>query len=76
MSFGYRVIKYQDNDGYGLHGVYFDENGQVTAWTERASVVGDTPEEISEQLLLMRISTKRFPALDEGVLRSRSGEVK
>jgi hypothetical protein len=74
MSWSYRILKYADNDGYGLHEVYFDANNQVTGWTERAITVSDTPKGIVDQLLQMRLCAKHRPVLDETLLTSQEAK--
>lgn len=66
MSWNYQVIKYADPDeGYGLHELHYDANGEVVRWTERGSVVGNTRESIVAQLLQMRVDAKHRPIFDE-----------
>lgn len=74
MSWSYRIIKYADDDGYGLHEVYFDPNGEVTGWTENPITVGDTTKGIVEQLLQMRICAKNHPVFDEVSFNARKSE--
>lgn len=34
MSWNYRVVKYANNEGFGLHEVYYDAKGKIDGWTE------------------------------------------
>lgn len=63
-TWSYRVIRYAGDEGYGLHEVHF-ENDIPVSRTNRASVVGDSPKSIIEQLLTMRICAKNRPVLDD-----------
>lgn len=33
-SWNYRIVKYKDGSGYGLHEVHYDENGQPWSMTD------------------------------------------
>jgi hypothetical protein len=72
MSWSYRIIKYADDDGYGLHEVYYDANGEVTGWTEDPSVVGDTVKELIESLKMMRICARHRPVFEEAELEAKA----
>ena len=50
-NWNFRIVKYADGSGYGLHEVYYDKNGNAVSMTEEpASFVGDTPAEIHSEL--------------------------
>jgi hypothetical protein len=34
MTWNYRIIKYRDSNGFGLHEVYYDEKGRPSAMTK------------------------------------------
>lgn len=68
--FNFRIMRHKRTKAqaawYGLHEVYYDENGKPDGWTTNASVVGDTPLEIVRSLELMlndakrNVSTKKY----------------
>ncbi len=58
------MVKYVDDDGYGLHEVHY-EDGIPVSRTEDPSVVGDTPQSIIDQLLTMRIAARKLPVLND-----------
>ena len=47
----YRIIK--DKDEYGLHEVIYNDDGDISAYTENAEIIGETPEDILQALRLM-----------------------
>ncbi len=65
----YRIIRYADNEGFGLHEVHY-VNGEVDSWTERPIVVSQSEAGITEQLLTMRVDAKKRQILDEPDKRS------
>lgn len=38
MSWSYRIVRYRDGSGFGLHEVMFDENEQAWAMTEEPMI--------------------------------------
>ena len=66
MTWNYRLVKYANGSGFGLHEVHYDANRKAISMTERAAgFVGDTPEEIRGAMLLARTSAFRRPVFDE-----------
>lgn len=65
----YRVVRYRNQGGYGLHEVYYDDDGLPWSMTrEPASFVSDFaegPEAIAGALLTARVDAKKRPVLDE-----------
>ena len=50
MSWNYRIVKYANGDGYGLHEVFYDAAGNPKSMTaEPAGFVGDTPGETKHE---------------------------
>ncbi len=46
-----------DNYWYGIHEVYYDENGKVDGWTDcEIQPFGETPEELKQCFELMSLS--------------------
>ena len=60
----YRVIRYADGDGFGLHEMHYID-GIENSWTERPIVVGKSIENINAQLSQMRVDARRRPVFDE-----------
>lgn len=60
----YRIVKYADGDGYGLHEVHYDDNDKAYAITmEPAGFVCGEDEEPTE------ITEALFMALHDAVLK-------
>lgn len=56
MSWNYRIMMHKkaDKDYFGLHEVYYDENGNVMGWAENPETgLWDTPEELTSAHDLM-----------------------
>ena len=54
----YRIIK--DGDNYGLYEVFYNEDGKISAHSENAEVVCESPEEIVKTLRLMLDDAEKF----------------
>ena len=66
MSWNYRIVKYADGSGYGLHEVYYDDYGNEEAMTENpASFVGESPEDIHGQMITARTDAIKRPIFEE-----------
>lgn len=53
MSYwSYRIIKYADGSGYGLHEVYFSDDGERLGYTEGAITFIADSEEGQEGIIL------------------------
>jgi hypothetical protein len=70
MSWDYRIVKYRDGSGYGLHEVYYDEAGEPWSMTEKP--VGFTchdyenpQQSIGEQLMTARTHARLRPIFNE-----------
>lgn len=62
----YRIVKYRDDSGYGLHEVFYDDEGQPWSMTAKpVSFAADEPEEIVADLLRARVDARNRPILDE-----------
>ena len=60
MNWDYRIIRYADGAGYGLHEVYYDDDGEIDMMTEDAvGARGDTPADVVETLLMMLRDARR-----------------
>ena len=68
-TWNYRVVRYRDNSGYGLHEVFYDNDGLPWSMTKRAVSFVVGPEEgaegIIDSLLTARVDAKRRPILDQ-----------
>lgn len=69
MSWNYRVVKYANNEGYGLHEVYYDKNDKIEGWTEHPVVTCEADEsferEFVKELTAMIADIERAPCLKE-----------
>lgn len=68
MSWNYRIVKYSDGSGFGLHEVYYDSEGKEKAMTDKpAGFVGDTPEEIKDVLAMAASDASKRPVFEQPV---------
>lgn len=69
MSWNYRIVRYRDNSGFGLHEVYYDKDGEPWGMTEEpATFVCDLEEGrsgITAALMTARTDALRRSVLDE-----------
>lgn len=65
----YRIVKYKDGSGFGLHEVFYDKDGEPWAMTENpASFVCDNdegPNGINQSLSRARVDALKRPVFDE-----------
>jgi hypothetical protein len=69
MSWNYRLVRYRDGSGYGLHEIVYDGDGQPTGMTEQPISFGcdrneDAVKEISEALKLALNDVTNRPIFD------------
>jgi hypothetical protein len=70
MSWNYRLVRYRDGSGYGLHEIFYDDDGQPTGMTEQPISFScdrneDAVKEISEALKLALNDVTNRPIFDE-----------
>jgi hypothetical protein len=69
MSWNYRIVKYKDGTGYGLHEVFYDKGGQPTGMGERPASFGcgedEDPESIHKSLRKASADAIKRPTLIE-----------
>jgi len=71
MSWNYRIVRYADGTGYGLHEVHYDKKGKPESMTEEpASFVTDEDEGnpisgILKQLAIAQTDISGQPIFDE-----------
>lgn len=70
MTWNYRVVRYRNGEGYGLHEVYYDAAGQPWAMTEKpatfcAHIEDDAQCDISNSLERAMNDVVRLPIFDE-----------
>ena len=59
MSWDYRIIRYRNDHGFGLHEVYYDDDGEINMMTENATgALGDTPGGVVATLEMMLADAK------------------
>lgn len=68
MTWNYRIVRYPNNEGFGLHEVYYDSDGQPWGMTEDAVRFVCSAEEgtagIVDSLLTARVDASRRPVFD------------
>ena len=66
MPWNYRIVKYSDGSGFGIHEVHYNKDGNEISMTENpAAFVGDTAEEVRSSLMMAKIDASRRPVFDE-----------
>ncbi len=66
MSWNYRIVKYANGSGYGLHEVHYDKDGEAIRMGNRlAGFVGDDPEEVRGELMVAKMDAYKRPVFDE-----------
>ena len=69
MSWNYRIVRYRDGSGFGLHEVFYDDDGEPWGMTEKPIDFACRPEEgaegIREQVALASLDAQRRPVLEE-----------
>ena len=61
MSWNYRIIYYDDDEVhpyYGLHEVFYSKKGKIKFWTKEPELVGESEDDISDQLKMMLQDTR------------------
>jgi len=66
MSWNYRIVRYKDGSGFGVHEVYYDGCGKPSSMTEQpVPFCGDTLKDVRESLKLAHADARRRPVFDE-----------
>lgn len=65
MTWNYRIVKYFNGSGFGLHEVFYDKDGKEMSMTENPIFAGETPEEIKSSLLNARVDAIKRPIFEE-----------
>lgn len=69
MTWNYRIVRYADGSGHGLHEVYYDDAGKPNGMTERAVGFHVGPDEtiadLAEQVVKAIDEAYTKPVLDE-----------
>ncbi len=64
-TWNYRLLKHDEPTEkevwYGLHEVYFEEDGEITTWTENPTIVGDSVEDVVREVRFILKDLMRFP---------------
>ena len=51
MTWNYRIVEYRDGKGFGLHEVYYDEDGEPATMTETpVGFVGESAEDVRDSV--------------------------
>jgi len=60
MSWNYRIVEYEHGAGFGLHEVYYDDDGEPDAMSQHpAGFVGETVDELNEALTMAKRAAER-----------------
>ena len=63
-TWNYRIIKYKDDDGFGLHEVYYT-NGTPHSRTKRPTSIGISRAEVITDVKRMLHDAKTRPVLED-----------
>jgi len=69
-----RIIK--DADGYGLYEVFYNDDDEISAHSEKAEMYGDSVEEIISSLEMMIKDAKKHQENNELILKKDEIEFK
>lgn len=65
-TWNYRIVKYRDENGYGLHEVHYDDNGRPRSrTTDAAGFVGENEREVIDGLELALRDARRMPVFND-----------
>lgn len=71
-SWNYRIVRYRDGLGYGLHEVYYDSEGKPWGMTARPAAFACDVEEgtagVTQSLLQANVDARLHPVLDEPLI--------
>lgn len=66
MSWNYRIVQYEDGSGFGLHEVYYDEQGHPTSMTQRpCSFFSEDVRGLRDSMVLARGGVMHQPVVHE-----------
>jgi len=66
VSWNYRIVRYSDGSGFGLHEVHYNNDGKAIRMTaEAAGFVGDTPGDVRGGLMKAKMDATRRPVFRE-----------
>lgn len=66
MTWHYRLVKYADGSGFGVHEVYYNDDGTPKAMSKKPTdFVGETVEEVNRLLMLANADVKRCGVFEE-----------
>lgn len=69
MSWNYRIVRYLNNEGFGLHEVMYDEKGLAWSMTETpisfVCGIDEGPNGIRQSLLLAQLDALKRPVFDQ-----------
>jgi len=66
MTWNYRLIRYSDDEGFGLHRVFYDPDGRPTSMTELpCGFAGESKDHVLADLARAAKDAAVRPILDE-----------
>lgn len=66
MTWNYRLVKYADGSGFGVHEVHYDSNGNEVSMTDKTvEFVGDTAEEVRSAMTMAKMDVSKRPVFNE-----------
>lgn len=66
MSWNYRIVRYADGSGFGLHEVHYEADGTPIRMTEQpCGFAGDTAQDVQVALMRAKMDAQRRPIFDE-----------
>ena len=75
MTWNYRMIRYNDEKGFGIHEVYYDEDGEPDGMTVNAvsfavGYLEDGPEDLARSLKQALSDATKLTILDESLFNN------
>jgi hypothetical protein len=69
VTWNYRIIRYSDGSGFGLHEVFYENGAPVSMTAEPIPFISDSeegPQGVIESLRMALADAETRPVLDEG----------
>lgn len=77
MTWNYRVVKYANGSGFGLHRVFYNADGSEKTMSESpVSFFGKTRDEVYENLCLAKMDAMKRPIFNESANWGIDGMIK
>jgi hypothetical protein len=65
IHFNWRIVKYSNGTGFGLHEVYYNDDNSLRSMSARPFHVGDPADEIRQAAMMANADAHRQPVLEQ-----------